>query len=150
MMLSLAAFTVLGLLAMNAFGTSTTGGNRMFFGRVFNLFGAKLRRWLKLSESRDPEAVYEAAIEKRLRRYNELKGAAAGVSYMRNKLARELKEKQREMTEVDEQTVQAVDMAEDQCALILIEKHNALEQDCNQLREELQALTAEAEEAKKN
>jgi len=122
----------------------------VFFRRLFSLIGGKLSRWLKARESRDPEAVYEAAIEERIHRYDSLKRAAAGVIYMRNKIARELKEKSTEITEVVAQTDQAVDMGEDQCALILIQRREVLEQDCSRLRDDLKDLTAEAEEAKKN
>jgi hypothetical protein len=58
----------------------------MFLKRLFNLLGGKLSRWLKAGEARDPEAVYEAALAERMRRYQQLKTAAAGVIYMRNKL----------------------------------------------------------------
>jgi phage shock protein A len=122
----------------------------MFFTRIFSLIGGKLTRWLKARESRDPEAVYEAAITERMRRYRQLKDAAAGVIYMRNKLTRELKEKSAEMAEVEEQTLQAVDMNEDQCALILIQRKGTLGNDCQRLRDELSELTVEAEDAKKN
>lgn len=122
----------------------------MFFARILSLIGGKLSRWLKAREARDPEAVYEAAITERLRRYNQLKSAAAGVIYMRNKLARELKQKSAEMAEVSEQAEQAADMNEDECALILIRRKHELEQDCARLRDELSELTQEAEEAKKN
>ena len=54
------------------------------------------------------------------------------------------------MNEVDLQTAQAVDMNEDQCAIILIQRRNVLSEDCTRLRQELSQLTGEAEEAKRN
>jgi phage shock protein A len=110
----------------------------------------KIRRWMKAREVHDPEAVYESAIAERVRRYQQLKGAAAGVIYMRNKLERDLKGKDRELTEVAEQAVQAADMNEDQCALILIRRKHELESETERLKEELTQLTTEAEDAKKN
>ncbi len=118
--------------------------------RLFNLISEKFRRWLKAREAHDPEAVYEAAISERIRRYHQLKSAAAGVIYMRNKLAHELRDKSLEIREVDDEAAQAVDMNEDQCALILIARKHELEADCARLREELSELTVEAEDAKKN
>src|SRR5208337_472101 len=118
--------------------------------RLFKLIGGKFSRWIKAREARDPEAVYESAISDRVRRYHQLKTAAAGVIYMRNKLERELREKLAEMKEVDEEAGQAADMNEDQCALILIQRKHILEGDCTRLREELGELTTEAEDAKKN
>jgi phage shock protein A len=122
----------------------------VFISRLFSLIGGKLSRWLKTRESRDPEAVYEAAISDRVRRYQQLKSAAAGVIYMRNKLERQLRDKTVEMKEVDEEAGQAADMNEDQCALILIGRKHVLAADCARLGEELEQLTCEAEDAKKN
>jgi phage shock protein A len=122
----------------------------VLFSRLFKLVGGKFSRWIKAREARDPEAVYESAISDRVRRYHQLKTAAAGVIYMRNKLERELRGKLAEMKEVDEEAGQAADMNEDQCALILIQRKHVLDSDCIRLREELGELTSEAEEAKKN
>ncbi|HJU29313.1 MAG TPA: PspA/IM30 family protein [Candidatus Binataceae bacterium] len=122
----------------------------MFFKRLFNLMGGKFGRWLRAREARDPEAVYEAAISDRMRRYQQLKTAAAGVIYMRTKLETELKAKMTEMREVDEQAGQAADMDEDDCALILIRRKQTLAADCERLGAELRELTGEADEAKRN
>jgi phage shock protein A len=122
----------------------------MFIERIMSLFGGKLRRWIKVRESRDPEAVYESAIADRVRRYQQLKAAAAGVIYMRSKLERDLKRKTTELVEVAEQAVQAADMNEDQCALILLRRKHELEAETERLKEELGQLTTEAEDAKKN
>src|SRR5690348_1476603 len=119
-------------------------------GRMLSLISGKLRRWMKAREAHDPEAVYESAIAERVRRYQQLKSAAAGVIYMRNKLQRDLKQKDRELTEVAEQALQAADMNEDQCALILIRRKHELEAETERLKEELTQLTTEAEDAKKN
>jgi phage shock protein A len=122
----------------------------MFLKRLFSLIGGKLSRWLKSRELHDPEAVYEAAISDRVRRYQQLKTAAAGVIYMRNKLERELSQKAAELTEVSEQATQAAEMDEDECALLLIRRKHDLEADTTRIREELSELTAEADDAKKN
>jgi phage shock protein A len=122
----------------------------MFISRLRNLVSGKLSRWLKSREAHDPEAVYEAAIADRIRHYQQLKNAAAGAIYMRNKLERELKQKSTELAEVVEQAGQAADINEDQCALILLRRKHELETDGERVKEELSQLTVEAEEAKKN
>ncbi|HKD65247.1 MAG TPA: PspA/IM30 family protein [Candidatus Binataceae bacterium] len=122
----------------------------MFFSRLNNLFKGKFTRWLKRREARDPEAVYEAAIADRVKRYQQLKTAAAGVIYMRTKLERELKDKSAELAEVDEQAGQAADLNEDECALILIRRKHELEADIARLKDDLSQLTAEADGAKRN
>jgi phage shock protein A len=118
--------------------------------RFFNLVGGKCRRWIRAREAHDPESVYESAISARVRRYQQLKSAAAGVIYLRSKLESELKQKAAELHEVDEQISQAADMDEDQCALLLIQRKQTVAADCQRLRGELGELTREAEEAKKN
>lgn len=120
------------------------------FKRFFNLFSGKCRRWLRLREAHDPESVYEAAITGRIRRYQQLKSAAAGVIYLRSKLEGELKQKTAERQEVEEQIGQAADLDEDRCALLLIQRKQTLTADCQRLSDELNELTREAEEAKKN
>jgi phage shock protein A len=120
------------------------------FRRFFNLIGGKCRRWIRIREARDPESVYEAAISGRLRRYQQLKSAAAGVIYLRSKLENELKQKAAEAREVEEQIGQAADLDEDQCALLLIQRRRTLAADCQRLGDELNELTREADEAKKN
>lgn len=122
----------------------------MFFKRLFNLMGGKFGRWLRAREARDPEVVYEAAINERVRRYQQLKTAAAGVIYMRTKLETELKTKMAEMRESEEQAGQAAEMDEDDCALILIQRKQTLAADCERLGAELRDLTSEADEAKRN
>lgn len=122
----------------------------MFISRMLSLISGKFRRWLKAREAHDPEAVYESAIAERVRRYQQLKSAAAGVIYMRNKLQRELALKSGELAEVAEQAVQAADINEDQCALILIRRKQELEGECARLKDDLAELTSEAEDAKKN
>jgi phage shock protein A len=120
------------------------------FRRFFNLIGGKCRRWIRTREARDPESVYEAAISSRIRRYQQLKSAAAGVIYLRSKLETELKQKTAEMREVEEQIGQAADLDEDQCALLLIQRKQTLAADCQRIGDELKELTREADEAKKN
>jgi phage shock protein A len=120
------------------------------FKRFLNLISGKCRRWLRMREARDPESVYEAAISGRIRRYQQLKSAAAGIIYLRSKLESELKQKTAEMREVEEQIGQAADLDEDRCALLLIQRKQTLASDCQRLGEELNQLTREAEEAKKN
>ena len=122
----------------------------MFLSRLANLIGGKFSRWLKAREAHDPEAVYEAAISDRIRRYQQLKNAAAGAIYMRNKLEREFRHKSAELAEVAEQAGQAADLNEDQCAIVLIRRKHELEAECERIREELTQLTAEADDAKKN
>src|SRR5580704_1006299 len=67
---------------------------------------------------------------------------------MRNKLNSEMSAKRATIDELTEQTAQAADVNEDQCALIMIRRRHELEADCKRLEQELAEVSREAEEAK--
>lgn len=121
-----------------------------FFARVHNLIRGTLAQWLGRREHRNPEAVYEAAIQERLDQYGMLRQAAAGVLYMRTKLAKELHLKSAELTRLGKQLDIAVDRDDDDAALALIGRRDSLMSDVERLTAELGELTTEADAAKKN
>jgi phage shock protein A len=121
-----------------------------FLARVQNLIRGVLGRWVGRREQRNPEAVYEAAIQERLEQYGKLRQAAAGVLYARTKLSKELQLKSAELARVDKQLDIAVDHDDDAAALALIGRRDALRTEVERLTGELSDLTGEAETAKKN
>jgi phage shock protein A len=120
------------------------------FARLQNLVRGLLSQWLGRREHRNPGAVYEAAIQERLQQYGKLREAAAGVLYMRSKLARDLEVKAGELKRLRCQLDVAVDRDEDDTALALIGRSRGVELEVQRLEGELTELTAEAEAAKKN
>jgi phage shock protein A len=121
-----------------------------FFGRLRRLIGGMLGQWLGRREHRNPGAVYEAAIEDRLGQYTSLRSAAAGVLYMRGKLAKELEAKSRDLALIRAQLALAVERDEDDAALALISRRDGLSAEVARVTAELEELTTEAEAAKKN
>jgi phage shock protein A len=121
-----------------------------FLARVQNLIRGVLGQWLGRREQRNPEAVYEAAIQERLEQYGKLRQAAAGVLYARTKLSKEMQLKSTELARVDKQLDIAVDHDDDAAALVLISRRDALRAEVERLTGELGELTGEAETAKKN
>jgi phage shock protein A len=121
-----------------------------FLARVQNLIRGVLGQWLGRREQRNPEAVYEAAIQERLEQYGKLRQAAAGVLYARTKLSKEIQLKSTELARVDKQLDIAVDRDDDAAALILISRRDGLRAEVERLTGELGDLTGEAETAKKN
>jgi phage shock protein A len=109
-----------------------------------------MAQWLGRREQRNPGAVYEAAIQERMEQYGKLREAAAGVLYMRSKLSKELQLKSAELTRLRNQLEIAVDRDDDEVALTLISRHDALGTEVERLTGELTELTTEAETAKKN
>jgi phage shock protein A len=120
------------------------------FARIQNLLRGTLAGWLRRREGQNPEAVYEAAIQERSDQYTKLREAAAGVLYMRTKLAKELHLRSAELTHLSAQLEVAVERDEDAAALVLIGRRDALVAEVERLTGELNDLTTEAEAAKKN
>ncbi len=119
-----------------------------FFARLGNLWKGFLSLTIKGLEEDHPEAVYEAAIQDRTKRYNELKKAVSGLVYLRNKLQSELEQKTKELAEIQAQIPVAVESGEDEVALILIEKKDTLTSEIAGLKVELEKAEAQADEAK--
>ncbi|HMV69869.1 MAG TPA: PspA/IM30 family protein [Myxococcota bacterium] len=119
-----------------------------FFQRISNLWRGFLSLWISNIEQENPEAVYEAAINERVRKYQELKKAVSGIVYLRDKLGAELEEKERELKEVSAQIPVAVEDGEDEVALLLIQKKDELTSAIERLSKELDKVAGQAEEAK--
>jgi phage shock protein A len=119
-----------------------------FFDRIANVWRGFLSLWVSDIESRNPEAVYEAAIDERVRKHRELKKAVSGIVYLRNKLSTELESKERELKEVMAQLPVAIDDGEDEVALVLIQKKDELTSSIETLSAELKKVSEQAEEAK--
>jgi phage shock protein A len=118
--------------------------------RFANHVRALAAQWLGRRERRNPEAVYEAAIRERLNQYGKLREAAAGVLYLRGKLSRELEQRSQELQALGRQIDCAVDAADDDVAVTLIRRRDAVVADVGRLNGELGDLNKEAEAAKKN
>jgi phage shock protein A len=121
-----------------------------FFDRIANLWNGFWSLWIADKEKANPEAVYEAAIDERIRKHRELKKAVSGIVYLRNKLQTELEQKERELKEVDAQLPVAIEAGEDDVAVVLLTKKNELERGIEQVRAELEKVSKQAEEAKES
>jgi len=119
-----------------------------FFRRLVNLLKGFLGLSISDLESRNPQAVYEAAINERIRRHKELKKAVASILYLRNKLSDELQSKEKELAEIQPQIPVAVDEGDDDVALVLIEKKDSLLGEIADVKVELERVVSNAEEAK--
>ncbi len=119
-----------------------------FFDRLTNIWKGFLSLWISDVESRNPEAVYEAAIDERVRKHRELKKAVSGIVYLRNKLSTELEQKERELRDIMGQIPIAIEDGEDEVALVLIQKKDELTTDIERISAELKKVSDQAEEAK--
>jgi phage shock protein A len=116
--------------------------------RFFNV----IRGWFGLAasnlEASNPEAVYEAAIQERIKSHGELKKAVSTIVYLRNKLEAEQEQKVKEMAEVNAQLPVAIESGDDEVALVLLQKKNELEASLAALKVDLEKVSAQAEDAK--
>jgi phage shock protein A len=119
-----------------------------FFDRLSQIWKGFIGLWISDLENRNPEAVYEAAIEERIKKHRDLKKAVSGIVYLRNKLQAELETKSAELTEINAQIPVAIAEGEDEAALVLLEKKNELEGSIVTLNAELAKVRVQAEEAK--
>ena len=118
--------------------------------RISNLVRGTLAGWVRRREQQNPEAVYETAIRERAAQYAKLRSAAAGVLYLKSKLAKELGLVADELAHIRAQLDVAVDRDEDAAALALIGRRDVLTAEVERLTAELAELTAEADAAKQN
>ena len=118
-----------------------------FFDRLSNLWNGILGRWISTKETNNPEAVYETAIDERIKRHRELKKAVSGIVYLRNKLTAELETQERDLQEVHAQLPVAIEAGDDAVALLLITKKNALEASIAKTRLDLDKVSTQAKDA---
>jgi phage shock protein A len=117
-------------------------------------FGSLIRGffsgWVRGRENRNPELVYEQAIEGRVRQYRELKQAVAGILYMRTKLEAEINERRAEIARLHDDIRRSVRRGNEEIAVTLIAQKQALFEDLERAEQELEGVRSEAEEAKQN
>lgn len=119
-----------------------------FFQRLNNLWSGFIGLWVSNLETRNPEAVYEKAIQERVTRYQDLRKAVGDIVYLRNKVAEELEREEKALREVQAQLPIAVEEGEDEVAVALIEKKDTLTARIEELSAELDKVSAQAEDAK--
>lgn len=118
-----------------------------FFSRLFNVIKAFFGSFVGSIEAKNPELVYEAAIQERLSKQKELKKAVSGIVFLRNKTENELKEKEEELLEIDAQLGVALEEGEDEVALVLLERKNELEPAIVALEKDLENVRRQAEQS---
>lgn len=118
--------------------------------RMAGLVRGAFASWLRAREEGNPKAVYENAIAERVSQYRELKEAVAGILYLRNKLEGEIAATHDELARAGEDVRRALARADEELALGIVARRQALAEDLAHAEGELAALRDEAEEAKAN
>jgi phage shock protein A len=118
--------------------------------RLRNLLSGMLSTWVRDRENQSPRAVYEAAIGQRIRQYDELKRAVAGILYLRAKLEGEIDERRADLARLHDDLRRAVKKGDDPLSLQLVQHKQRLLDDLERAEGELHTLRTEAEGAKEN
>ena len=119
-----------------------------FFTRLANLWSGFLSLWVSDLEKDHPEIAYENSINAMVEKYGTLKKATAAIIRRREEIDSRLSSKSKELAQVEADLNTAVESEEDELALILINKQNALQGEVTELAEELDQAKQDADDAK--
>lgn len=119
-----------------------------FFARLSNLWSGFLSLWVSDLEKDHPEIAYENSINAMVKKYGTLKKATAAIIRRREEIEGRLNGRMQELTQVEADLNTAVETNEDELALILINKQNALQSEVQELTDELDQARQDADDAK--
>ncbi|MBI5496110.1 MAG: PspA/IM30 family protein [Deltaproteobacteria bacterium] len=122
--------------------------NGGFFARMANLWTGFLNLWVSDIEKEHPEIAYENSINSMVEKYSQLKRATASIIRRREDISGRLGKQRTELAQVDVELQTAVDTNQDDLALILLQKKQALESEIAELDGEASQAAKDAEEAK--
>ena len=121
----------------------------MSFGnRMYNLWKGCLSLFATNLEQQNPEIAYENAINRLTEKYQQAKGAAAGLLKRRDQIQQKLERSQRDLERINEELTAAIDLNDDESALILIKHQEELEQEAAEAEGDLEVAVQEAEQSK--
>jgi phage shock protein A len=119
-----------------------------FFARLSNLWSGFLSLWVSDLEKDHPEIAYENSINSMIEKYSTLKKATAAIIRRREDVELRLGNKTKELAQIEGDLNTAVETNEDELAVILIGKQNALQSEVAELSAELEQAKTDAEDAK--
>ena len=119
-----------------------------FFARLGNLWRGFLSLWISDVEKQHPEIAYENAINSMIAKYTKLKTATAAIIRRREDIDARNQKAKSDLAEVQGQLAAALDTNQDDLAVVLIQKKNALEKELAELRDELDLAQKDADSAK--
>ena len=118
------------------------------FTRLGNLWRGFLSLWISDVEKQHPEIAYENAINSMIAKYTRLKTATAAIIRRREDIDARNQKARSDLAEVEGQLAAALDTSQDDLAVVLIQKKNALEKELAELRDELNLAQKDADSAK--
>jgi phage shock protein A len=122
--------------------------NVHFWGRLSNLWTGFISLWLEDIEKKQPEIAYENAVQSMTDKYVKLKRATAAIIRRREEVEARLTEEQKELALVTQDLNAAIDGGQDDLAVVLIQKKNAVTASIAELNENLAQAKGDADDAK--
>jgi len=118
------------------------------FSRLGNLWKGFLSIWIADIEKDHPEIAYENAINSMIGKYAKLKSATAAIIRRREELDDRFKKAQADLAQTEAELNTAVETNQDDLAVVLIQKKNALATEIAELQGDLQSAHSDADSAK--
>ncbi|MBL8261588.1 MAG: PspA/IM30 family protein [Xanthomonadaceae bacterium] len=118
------------------------------FSRLANLVRGFLSLFVTGLEQQHPEIAYENAINTMIEKYNKLKNATAGLIRLREDAADRLQKAQAQQKELAAMLEQAMATGQDDLAVELIERKDAVEAEITSMQAELEGAEKDVDTAK--
>src|SRR5205085_2620116 len=116
--------------------------------RLANLWRGFLSLWIADIEKEHPEIAYENAINSMIEKYSKLKTATAGIIRRRDEIDERFKKITDELAQTEAELDTAVETNQDDLAMVLIQKKNALMTEHAELTAEAESARSDADSAK--
>jgi phage shock protein A len=104
--------------------------------------------WIADIEKGHPEIAYENAINSMIGKYSKLKTATAGIIRRRDEIDERFKKLTAELEQTEAELDTAVETGQDDLAMVLIQKKNALQTEHAELTAEAESARSDADSAK--
>jgi phage shock protein A len=118
------------------------------FSRLANLVRGFLSLFVTGLEQQHPEIAYENAINTMIEKYNKLKNATAGLIRLREDAADRLQKAQAQQKQLSAMLEQAMATGQDDLAVELIERKDAVEAEIASLQAEMETAEKDVDTAK--
>jgi phage shock protein A len=122
--------------------------NNAIMGRLWNLWTGFVALWVTDIEKEHPEIAYQNSIASMTEKYTQLKQASGRIIARRLELESRLESSKTQLAAVTAQLNAALATNQDDLALVLIQKKNALDEDSKSLEADFKEADTDAEEAK--
>jgi phage shock protein A len=122
--------------------------NNAVAGRLWNLWTGFLALWVTDIEKEHPEIAYQNSIQSMIEKYTKLKAASGRIIARKLDVEGRLQTARAELAKTNTQLNAAMATNQDDLAMVLIQKKNALSEDLTALESDYAEAEKDAEEAK--